>query len=127
MAAHEEAQCDPGLDNQKKNSACGRQGQWSRPTNAPEIDALLDRRFIIASRIFAPHTRWVAYVTPSRALAVLSGRRTQPEYLKAADVLAAVRVVAIGVDIGEVGARATTRIERWDDVPSVSASYPQGA
>jgi arsenate reductase (thioredoxin) len=49
----------------------------------------------------------------------------KPQRLKEADVRAAVRVVAIGVDIGEISGTESTRVERWDDVPPFSASYPE--
>ena len=49
----------------------------------------------------------------------------KPRRLEAADVEGADRVVAIGVDIGEVGAKKAARVERWDDIPPFSASYPQ--
>jgi arsenate reductase len=49
----------------------------------------------------------------------------KPQALKEADVLAADRLVAIGVDLGEVGAKARTGIVRWDDIPPFSASYPR--
>lgn len=48
----------------------------------------------------------------------------KPQRLTEADVLAADRVIAIGVDLGEVGARARTRVVRWDDIPPFAASYP---
>jgi arsenate reductase len=49
----------------------------------------------------------------------------KPQQLREADVLAAERVVAIGVDLGEVGAKARAGVVRWDDVPPFSASYPK--
>lgn len=49
----------------------------------------------------------------------------KPQRLEEADVLAADRVVAIGVDIGEVGAKARTGVVGWDDIPPFSASYPK--
>jgi hypothetical protein len=41
------------------------------------------------------------------------------------EVTAAARIVAIGVDIGEAKALAGTRLERWDDIPPFSESYPR--
>jgi arsenate reductase len=49
----------------------------------------------------------------------------QPQGLKEADVSAAARVVAIGADLGELGAKAGTRLQRWDDVPPFAQGYPQ--
>src|SRR5207245_255475 len=49
----------------------------------------------------------------------------KPQRLQDADVLAAERVVAIGVDLGEVGASARTAVVRWDDIPPFAASYPK--
>jgi protein-tyrosine-phosphatase len=49
----------------------------------------------------------------------------KPERLKDADVQGADRVVAIGVDLGDVEGRTVTRVEHWDDIPPFSASYPQ--
>jgi arsenate reductase len=49
----------------------------------------------------------------------------KPQRLREADVLAADRVVAIGVDLGEVGAKARAGVVRWDDIPPFSASYPK--
>jgi chromate transporter len=49
----------------------------------------------------------------------------KPQLLSDADVLAAARVVAIGVDIGAAKALAGTRLERWDDIPPFSESYPK--
>jgi len=49
----------------------------------------------------------------------------KPRLLENADASAAARVVAIGVDIGEVKATAGTRLERWDDIPSFAESYPR--
>jgi chromate transporter len=48
----------------------------------------------------------------------------KPQPLSDADVMAAARVVAIGVDIGEAKALAGTRLERWDDIPPFFESYP---
>ncbi len=47
-----------------------------------------------------------------------------PQRLSEADVRAADRVVAIGVDLGEVGAKARRGVVRWDDIPPFSVSYP---
>jgi len=49
----------------------------------------------------------------------------KPQILSGADVTAAARVVAIGVDIGEAKALAGSRLERWDDIPPFSESYPK--
>ncbi|PYQ08684.1 MAG: hypothetical protein DMF82_01025 [Acidobacteria bacterium] len=50
----------------------------------------------------------------------------KPQRLERADVAAADRVVAIGVDLGEVGAAARAgALVQWDDIPSFSASYPK--
>ena len=49
----------------------------------------------------------------------------RPQLLSDADVTAAARVVAIGVDIGAAKTLAGTRFERWDDVPPFSQSYPK--
>lgn len=49
----------------------------------------------------------------------------KPQPLSDADVMAAARVVAIGVDIGAAKALAGTRLERWDDIPPFSESYPK--
>jgi hypothetical protein len=49
----------------------------------------------------------------------------KPRRLTEADVLTAVRVVAIGVDVGEVGAKAHAGVVRWDDIPPFSESYPK--
>jgi len=49
----------------------------------------------------------------------------KPQRLQDADVLAAERVVAIGIDLGEVGANARTAVGRWDDIPPFAASYPK--
>jgi len=49
----------------------------------------------------------------------------KPRLLEKADASAAARVVAIGVDIGEVKATAGTRLERWDDIPPFAESYPR--
>jgi arsenate reductase len=49
----------------------------------------------------------------------------RPRALEDADVLTAARVVAIGVDIGDGKPRTGTRLERWDDIPPLSESYPK--
>jgi arsenate reductase (thioredoxin) len=49
----------------------------------------------------------------------------KPQLLNDTDILAAARVVSIGVDIGEAATKAAARVERWDDVPAFSASYPK--
>jgi len=47
----------------------------------------------------------------------------QPQRLTAADVAGAVRVVAIGADLGPLSAKAGPRAVRWDGVPPVSTHY----
>jgi arsenate reductase (thioredoxin) len=47
----------------------------------------------------------------------------QPRALKAAEVAVAVRVVAIGADLGKLGTEAGTRLQRWDDVPPFAQGY----
>ena len=49
----------------------------------------------------------------------------KPQRLKETDVAAAARVVAIGVDLGEIGAKARNSVVRWDDIPPFSESYPK--
>ena len=49
----------------------------------------------------------------------------KPQRLKEADVAGADRVVAIGVDLGDVGAKARGAVMRWDDIPPFSAGYPK--
>jgi len=49
----------------------------------------------------------------------------EPRALKAADVASATRVVAIGVDLGPLAAEAGARLEKWDDIPPLGASYPK--
>lgn len=49
----------------------------------------------------------------------------KPQRLKEADVLAADRVVAIGVDLGGVGAKTRAGVVRWDDIAFFS-ELPQG-
>ena len=47
----------------------------------------------------------------------------RPQALTAADVVTSARLVAIGVDLGPLGAKAGPRAVRWDGVPPVSTSY----
>ena len=47
----------------------------------------------------------------------------RPRALSGADVARAARVVAIGVDLGPLGAKAGPRAVRWDGVPPVSTNY----
>jgi chromate transporter len=47
----------------------------------------------------------------------------RPRKLAVSDLASAARVVAIGVDLGEMG--AGRRVERWDDIPPVSTSYQE--
>jgi arsenate reductase len=49
----------------------------------------------------------------------------KPQRLKEEDVSGADRVVAIGVDLGEVGKKARSGVVRWDDIPPFSVSYPK--
>lgn len=49
----------------------------------------------------------------------------RPQALTEADVTAAARVVAIGVDLGPLGTRAGARAVRWDGVPPVSTRYAE--
>jgi len=49
----------------------------------------------------------------------------KPERLREADVLAADRVVAIGVDLGDIGAKARGGVVRWDDIPPFSTRHPK--
>jgi protein-tyrosine-phosphatase len=49
----------------------------------------------------------------------------RPRALTGADVGRATRVVAIGVDLGSLGAKAGARAVRWDGVPPVSTHYPE--
>lgn len=51
--------------------------------------------------------------------------REWSERLGEADVLAADRVVAIGVDLGEIGEKARICVVRWDDIPPFAVSYPK--
>jgi protein-tyrosine-phosphatase len=48
----------------------------------------------------------------------------EPRALSAGDLRTAAWVVAIGVDVGDGKARAGSRLERWDDIPPLSESYP---
>ena len=48
----------------------------------------------------------------------------RPQRLTEVDVRAATRVVAIGVDLGTLGARAGPRLESWTDIPPMSTGYP---
>ena len=48
----------------------------------------------------------------------------RPQALTAADVARSARVVAIGVDLGPLAAKAGPRAVRWDGVPPVSTHYP---
>ncbi len=47
----------------------------------------------------------------------------RPRALTEAEVAAALKVVAIGVDMGPLATRAGDKVERWDDIPPVSTSY----
>jgi len=47
----------------------------------------------------------------------------RPRALTDADVATAAGVVAIGVDLGELTARAGARLERWDGIPALSDGY----
>jgi hypothetical protein len=49
----------------------------------------------------------------------------RPAALKEADITAAVRVIAMGADLGELGGKAGARLERWDDVPPFAEGYPR--
>jgi len=49
----------------------------------------------------------------------------RPQALTEADVAASARLVAIGVDLGPLGAKAGPRAVRWDGVPPVSTRYPE--
>jgi hypothetical protein len=49
----------------------------------------------------------------------------RPQALTATDVATSVRVVAIGVDLGPLGAQAGARAVRWDGVPPVSTNYAE--
>ena len=49
----------------------------------------------------------------------------RPQVLTDADVVTSARLVAIGIDLGLLGAKAGPRAVRWDDVPAVSTSYPE--
>jgi chromate transport protein ChrA len=67
---------------------------------------------------------------PPRVVEALRGdgfdvASVRPQRLADADVLAATRVVAIGVDLGPLGPRAGSRLESWNDIPPMSAGYPE--
>ena len=49
----------------------------------------------------------------------------RPQALTEADIASASRVIAIGVDLGPVGASAKGRLVRWDGVPPVSTNYAE--
>ncbi len=49
----------------------------------------------------------------------------KPQPLQESDVASATRIVAIGVDIGPLAASAGPRLEKWDDIPPFSESYPK--
>jgi protein-tyrosine-phosphatase len=49
----------------------------------------------------------------------------RPRALEDADLSTAVRVVAIGLDLHDGKAPAGSRLERWDDIPPLSESYPR--
>ena len=49
----------------------------------------------------------------------------RPQALTRADVAASARLIAIGVDVGAVGARAGERAVHWDGVPPVSTNYAE--
>jgi chromate transporter len=51
----------------------------------------------------------------------VSGFRPQP--LTKEDMAGAVRVIAIGVDVGDLARESPVEIERWDDIPPVSTRY----
>jgi hypothetical protein len=42
-----------------------------------------------------------------------------------ADLLSAARVVSIGADVAKRAAGPAAAVERWDDIPPISASYSQ--
>jgi arsenate reductase (thioredoxin) len=48
-----------------------------------------------------------------------------PRAVSDGELRAATRVVAFGVDLEEPGPGPDDRLERWDDVPPVSTSYPE--
>ena len=70
---------------------------------------------------------------PSVPAAVVAGLRQdgfdvegfEPRGLSDADLAAAERVVAIGVDETSIPAKAGLPVERWDDIPPVSVSYAE--
>ena len=47
----------------------------------------------------------------------------RPQALTEADVSGATKVVAMGADLGPLGAKAGDRLLRWDGVPSVATRY----
>lgn len=49
----------------------------------------------------------------------------KPQPLTEPDVASAKRIVAIGVEIGPLVAGAGPRLEKWDDIPPFSDSYPR--
>jgi len=49
----------------------------------------------------------------------------RPQALTEADAAASARLIAIGVDLGPLAAKAGPRALRWDGVPPVSTSYPE--
>jgi arsenate reductase len=49
----------------------------------------------------------------------------EPRALSDADLGTATWVVAIGLDVGDGKAWAGSRLERWDDIPPLSESYPR--
>jgi arsenate reductase len=48
----------------------------------------------------------------------------RPQLLTEADIEGSTRVIAMGADLGPLGAKAGPRLVRWDGVPSVATSYP---
>jgi protein-tyrosine-phosphatase len=49
----------------------------------------------------------------------------KPQLLTEADLLSAARVVSIGADVAKRAAGPAAAVERWDDIPPISASYSQ--
>ena len=49
----------------------------------------------------------------------------RPRALTETEVKTAERVVAIGVDLGPLATAAGDKVERWDDIPPFSKSYPE--
>lgn len=49
----------------------------------------------------------------------------EPRAVSDGELRAAARVVAFGVDLDDPGAGTEDHLERWDDVPPVSAGYPE--